>query len=102
MVVPAPWHRGRVVLIGDAVHVCPPTMAQGAAQSLEDAAVLAEVLAGGQVADGDLAAFAERRLRRVRPVVEGSVRMAEWQLAHESGDVGGLMRATSRMLAGPA
>jgi hypothetical protein len=27
----SPWNRGRVVLTGDAVHACPPTIAQGAA-----------------------------------------------------------------------
>lgn len=27
-VLPAPWNRGRVVVIGDAAHVCPPTVAQ--------------------------------------------------------------------------
>jgi len=43
-----PWHRGRVVLIGDAVHACPPTMAQGAAQALEDAAVLAHLMTGSR------------------------------------------------------
>lgn len=42
--VDGPWHRGRVVLIGDAVHTCPPTIAQGAAMGLEDATVLAEIL----------------------------------------------------------
>ena len=40
----APWHRGRVVLVGDAAHSCPPTLAQGCAQALEDAAVLADEL----------------------------------------------------------
>ena len=39
-----PWHRGNVVLIGDAAHSCPPTLAQGAGQGLEDAVVLAELL----------------------------------------------------------
>ena len=43
-VLDAPWNRGRVVLIGDAAHTCPPTIAQGAAMALEDAAVLAELL----------------------------------------------------------
>lgn len=28
-VVPAPWNRGRVIVIGDAAHSCPPTIAQG-------------------------------------------------------------------------
>ncbi len=41
-VVDGPWHRDRVVLAGDAAHSCPPTLAQGAAQALEDATVLAD------------------------------------------------------------
>ena len=68
-----PWHRGRVVLIGDAVHACPPTMAQGAAQALEDAAVLAELLTSDATVDNInddlLAAFADRRYPRARAVV---------------------------------
>jgi len=38
------WSRGRVVLIGDACHPMTPYMAQGAATSIEDAAVLARCL----------------------------------------------------------
>lgn len=103
LLVPPPWHRGRAVLIGDAVHSCPPTMAQGAAQSLEDAAVLAELLLRDRaVGDAVLTEYAERRLPRVRAVVDGSVRMAEWQLRHERGDHAALMSATSRLLAAPA
>ncbi len=44
LLVEGSWHRGRVVLVGDAAHACPPTLAQGAAMSLEDAFVLAELL----------------------------------------------------------
>jgi 2-polyprenyl-6-methoxyphenol hydroxylase-like FAD-dependent oxidoreductase len=40
-----PWSNGRVVLIGDAAHATAPVWAQGAASALEDAEVLAEVLA---------------------------------------------------------
>ena len=43
-IVDAPWNRGRAVIIGDAAHSCPPTIAQGAAQGLEDALVLTELL----------------------------------------------------------
>ena len=39
------WHRGRVVLIGDAAHATAPVWAQGAALAAEDALVLAELLA---------------------------------------------------------
>jgi 2-polyprenyl-6-methoxyphenol hydroxylase-like FAD-dependent oxidoreductase len=38
------WHNGRVVLIGDAAHAGPPTMAEGGCMAMEDACVLAEVL----------------------------------------------------------
>ena len=38
------WRSGRVVLIGDAAHAGPPTMAQGGCMAMEDAWVLAEVL----------------------------------------------------------
>lgn len=39
------WSAGRVVLLGDACHPMTPYMAQGAATSIEDAAVLARCLA---------------------------------------------------------
>lgn len=41
----AVWGEGRVSLLGDAVHPMLPFMAQGAAQAIEDAAVLARCLA---------------------------------------------------------
>jgi 2-polyprenyl-6-methoxyphenol hydroxylase-like FAD-dependent oxidoreductase len=40
------WSDGRVVLLGDACHPMTPYMAQGAATSIEDAAILARCLAG--------------------------------------------------------
>jgi 2-polyprenyl-6-methoxyphenol hydroxylase-like FAD-dependent oxidoreductase len=39
------WHRGRVLLAGDAAHATAPVWAQGAALALEDALVLADVIA---------------------------------------------------------
>jgi salicylate hydroxylase len=40
------WSYGRVTLLGDAAHAMEPFQAQGAAQAVEDAFVLAECLAG--------------------------------------------------------
>ena len=40
----ARWHDGPVVLLGDACHPMTPYMAQGAAQALEDAMILARCL----------------------------------------------------------
>ncbi len=98
-----PWHRGRVVLIGDAVHACPPTLAQGAAMALEDAAVLAELLlAAGRVDEAVLTELVVRRAARAREVVEASVQLASWLLAHERGDVPGLMGRIAALVSVPA
>ncbi len=94
-----PWHRGRVVLLGDAAHCCPPTLAQGAAMAMEDAQVLAELLVAADTLDDRVwTAFTERRLARVRAVVDGSVQMCDWLLAGERGDVPGLMHRISALV----
>ncbi len=94
-----PWHRGRVVLLGDAAHCCPPTLAQGAAMAMEDAQVLAELLVAADTLDERVwTAFTERRLERVRTVVDGSVQLCDWLLAGERGDVPGLMRGISDLV----
>lgn len=100
MLVEVSWHRGRVVLIGDAAHCCPPTLAQGAALSLEDAWVLAQLLTGSDVWDDALfQAYFERRVARVRPVVEASVQIGQWQLdGVRDADVPGVMGRTMAML----
>jgi len=38
------WHKGKVILIGDASHALLPTTGQGVAAAIEDASVLAEML----------------------------------------------------------
>ncbi|MEV6180939.1 FAD-dependent oxidoreductase [Streptomyces sp. NPDC052015] len=100
MLVEGSWHRGRVVLIGDAAHCCPPTLAQGAALSLEDAWVLAQMLTAADTWDDALLqAYYERRISRVRPVVEASVQIGRWQLdGARDADVPGLMARTMTML----
>jgi 2-polyprenyl-6-methoxyphenol hydroxylase-like FAD-dependent oxidoreductase len=101
--LPAPWNRGRVVLIGDAAHVCPPTFAQGAAMALEDAMVLTELLQAAPAVDDELwEQFHARRLPRVQTVVDGSVTLARWQLEHVQGDVPGLMGRVQAVTAQPA
>ncbi len=72
-----PWYRGRVIVIGDAAHACPPLIAQGAAQCAEDAVVLAEELTADGDVDAALARFMARRMPRVRLVMENSMTLAE-------------------------
>src|SRR3954462_7526025 len=102
-VLPAPWNRGRVVLIGAAPHPCPPTIAQGGAMALEDAVVLAELLTQRGALDQDLwDAFTARRFERAKTVVDASNQLAQWQLEHVQGDVPSLMRSIAMLTSQPA
>ncbi|MCX4238716.1 MULTISPECIES: FAD-dependent oxidoreductase [Streptomyces] len=100
MLVEGSWHRGRIVLVGDAAHCCPPTLAQGAALSMEDAWVLAQLLTENPSWDDALfQRYYERRIARVRPVVEASVQIGRWQLdGVRDADVPALMGRTMTML----
>lgn len=84
LLMPRPWSRGRVVLIGDTVHATTPHLASGACIGIEDALVLADEL--GRVADvpAALAAFEARRWDRCRMVVENSARLGEIEI--DGGD----------------
>ena len=98
-VVAEPWNRGRVVIIGDAAHSCPPTVAQGAAQAVEDAVVLGDVLTRYDALSDELwAEFHGRRVPRVTTVVGVSNQIASWLLAHERGDIQGLHRTVSDLV----
>jgi 2-polyprenyl-6-methoxyphenol hydroxylase-like FAD-dependent oxidoreductase len=82
IIMPAPWHRGRIVLIGDAAHGATPHCGQGAAQAVEDGIVLAEELAKDVTVPAALAAFTERRYERCRAIVEGSEQVGRWEQDH--------------------
>ncbi|WP_123194123.1 FAD-dependent oxidoreductase [Pannonibacter phragmitetus] len=77
LLLPRPWHRGRTVLIGDAVHATTPHLAAGACIGIEDAMVLAEEIAQGEDLSASLTAFEDRRWERCRMVVENSGRLAD-------------------------
>ena len=101
--MPPPWHRGRVLVIGDAAHTTTPHLATGAGIAIEDAVVLAELLAGDRAVPEALEAFMARRFDRCRLVVETAVKLGEMEKdttipiqAHFD-----LMTATFRQLAEP-
>jgi 2-polyprenyl-6-methoxyphenol hydroxylase-like FAD-dependent oxidoreductase len=87
MMLPWPWHRGRVVIGGDAAHVFPPHLTQGAAMAAEDAFVLVnEMLAGDAPVEARLIRYSQVRYARTAFVYtfsqqwmeeEQSVRTAE-------------------------
>lgn len=65
LLVPWPWHRGRVVIGGDAAHTVPPHLTQGAAMAVEDALVLADELCRpGQDIETSLQNYSARRYQR--------------------------------------
>lgn len=79
--LPAPWHLGSTVLIGDAAHPTTPQLASGAGMAVEDALVLGEEVArGGPVADS-YARMMLRRYERCRMVVENSLEIGRRERA---------------------
>jgi 2-polyprenyl-6-methoxyphenol hydroxylase-like FAD-dependent oxidoreductase len=65
MLLPWPWFRGRVVLGGDAAHVFPPHLTQGAAMAAEDGYVLAEeALADEGLLESRLLRYSQKRYAR--------------------------------------
>jgi 2-polyprenyl-6-methoxyphenol hydroxylase-like FAD-dependent oxidoreductase len=79
-ILPAPWHKGRVVLIGDAAHATTPHMASGAGLAIEDGIVLAREVARQHDLDEALDAFVSHRFERARLVVENSVRIGQIEM----------------------
>jgi 2-polyprenyl-6-methoxyphenol hydroxylase-like FAD-dependent oxidoreductase len=85
MLLPLPWHRGRVVLIGDAVHSATPQLNQGASIAIEDAILMANLLAQDRPLDDMLSEFSQRRFERCKFVVDTSSQLGRWELAAFEG-----------------
>ena len=102
LLMPRPWHQGRVLLLGDAVHATTPHLAHGACIGIEDGIVIAEELQRhGQVASA-VAAFEARRWDRCRMVVENSARLCEIEITGgDKQEHANLMRESLMALAQP-
>lgn len=79
ILVPKPWFKGRVVLIGDAVHGTIPQLGQGASLAIEDAVVLGELLGQGGDLQTIFETFMNRRFDRCKMVVDVSAQLGEWE-----------------------
>jgi 2-polyprenyl-6-methoxyphenol hydroxylase-like FAD-dependent oxidoreductase len=82
LLVPPPWYRGRVVIIGDAAHATSPHVGQGAAMAIEDAIVLAEETTGDKALEAALASFMDRRYERAKLIWTISRQIGQWELDH--------------------
>ncbi|MBL8630987.1 MAG: FAD-dependent oxidoreductase [Rhodospirillaceae bacterium] len=103
MLLPPPWHKGHVILIGDAAHATTPHLASGAGIAVEDAVILADLLAQTGISiPAAFEAFMARRWERCRMVVENSLRLGEMEQNHESpADHQRLAEETVKALAQP-
>jgi 2-polyprenyl-6-methoxyphenol hydroxylase-like FAD-dependent oxidoreductase len=93
ILVPAPWHLGRVTLIGDAAHATTAHLSSGGGMALEDAVVPAEELASTPSPATAFERFHNRRYERVKVVVEASTRLLEMHRAGASAREMGALRA---------
>lgn len=102
LLMPAPWHRGRVVLIGDAAHSLTPQMTSGGGLALEDSVVLSRLVGAGRPIPDVLDEFSAARFPRVQQVYDASLQICRWeQLAdYDRSLMQQLMGQTHAFLAG--
>ncbi|GAC1300665.1 MAG: FAD-dependent oxidoreductase [Ktedonobacteraceae bacterium] len=102
ILVPPPWYRGRVVLIGDAAHAMTAHIAQGAAMAVEDAVVLAEEVASKPTLLKALDGYMERRYERCKTLVEISMALCKGEINNDpTVDVAGLSARSMEVAAMP-
>ncbi|UZI31437.1 FAD-dependent monooxygenase [Streptomyces sp. VB1] len=96
------FHAGRVALLGDAAHAMTPNMGQGGCQAIEDAVVVAHLLARDADVPAALAAYSKARHRRTTLISRRSRRMGRLAgLSHPlAASIRNLaLRATPRVVA---
>lgn len=97
MLVEGPWHKGTVVLLGDAVHATTPHLGQGAGMAIEDSIVLADELAKQPDIAQALPVYRARRFDRCAYIVRESLAICYGQLG--KGTAVDNAKATAEMFA---
>jgi FAD-dependent urate hydroxylase len=83
------WHRGPMVIIGDAAHATAPSSGQGASMAIEDAVVLARCLRDLPDIRRAFAAYEKLRRGRVERIVAHGARTSNSKAA---GPIGRVLR----------
>ncbi len=106
--IPAPWYKGRVVVLGDAAHATIPQLGSGAALAIEDAVVLVEELQKESDIQKVFENYMNRRYERCMMVVEASETLGKWELMEfnghplpEGANMGMVMGKTTMALTAP-
>jgi FAD-dependent urate hydroxylase len=81
------WHKGPMVIVGDAAHAPSPTSGQGASMAAEDAVVLAQCLRDLPDVPKALAAYERKRRRRVERIVAQGARTGSAKTPGPAGRV---------------
>lgn len=100
--VSEPWHRGRILLIGDAAHGTTPHLGQGAAQAVEDAATLGAIAEENLPVSEMFKKFMEKRFERCKFIWESSIQIGKWEMANDpDADVEGLSHKVLETVSAP-
>ena len=83
-VLDGPWHQQGVLRVGASAHVLPPHFGQAAAQGVEDAVVLGDLLGAGMDRVALLDTFMSRRGSRARQIHALTTQAAHWDLRPEA------------------
>jgi 2-polyprenyl-6-methoxyphenol hydroxylase-like FAD-dependent oxidoreductase len=83
------WHRGPLIVIGDAAHAPSPSSGQGASMAIEDGVVLAQCLRDVSGVSNAFAVFEQVRRRRVERIVKQGARSSSRKAA---GPIGRIVR----------
>lgn len=98
-----PWHAQGVLRVGHSAHRLPPHFGQAAAQAVEDARVLGELLRARPERGALLEAFGARRGERARRVHAVAEQAARWQMNPEATtDLRALDARLAALVATPA
>lgn len=101
--MPSPWHQRVVVAVGNAAHAMPPHFGQAAAQALEDAVVISDLLRSARSGAELAERYTERRFDRARQVHEIAWTAARWDLEPSTTtNLRELSETLSRIVATPA
>jgi 2-polyprenyl-6-methoxyphenol hydroxylase-like FAD-dependent oxidoreductase len=79
------WHRGRLAILGDALHAPSPSSGQGASMALEDAVVMAVSLRDFESVTDAFTAFESTRRARVERIVAVGARSSSSKIPGRIG-----------------
>ena len=104
LLLPPPWYRNHVILIGDAAHATTPHLAFGAGLSVEDGVILGQELGRASSLPDGLSSFTTRRWERCRMVVENGLQILNWGLDPNApnADPNGLTMSSQMAICEPA